>query len=76
MFINCKGNLTVNNLKISTVHKFKYLGLIISDSSTKPEVLLQARINKAVRAFYAVKTNCKFFKIFSISLFSNVFSFD
>lgn len=66
MFINCKGNMTVKNLKISTVHKFKYLGLIMSDSSTKPEVLLQARINKAVRAFYAVKTNCKLLGISNI----------
>lgn len=32
--------MTVKNLKISTVHKFKYLGLIMSDSGTKPEVLL------------------------------------
>ena len=35
----------------------------MSDNSTKPEVLLQARLNKAVRAFYAVKTNCKFLGI-------------
>jgi hypothetical protein len=58
--------MTVKNLKISTVHKFKYLGLIMSDSSTKPEVLLQARLNKAVRAFYAVKTNCKLLGISNI----------
>ncbi len=58
--------MTVKNLKISTVHKFQYLGLIMSDSSTKPEVLLQARINKAVRAFYAVKTNCKLLGISNI----------
>jgi hypothetical protein len=66
MFINCKGNLTVNNMNITTVNRFKYLGLILSDSSTKPEELLQARINKAVSTFYAVKTNCKLLGISNV----------
>lgn len=38
----------------------------MSDSGTKPEVLLQAKLNKAVRAFYAVKTNCKLLGISNI----------
>jgi hypothetical protein len=37
----------VNNKKIDNVDEFKYLGLILSNKSSKPDVLLQARISKA-----------------------------
>jgi hypothetical protein len=49
----------VNSKKIDTVDEFKYLGLILSNKSSKPDMLLKARILKAQRTFYAVRTNCR-----------------
>jgi hypothetical protein len=40
MYINCKGDLFVNGKKITVVSKFKYLGLIVADNCSKPEVML------------------------------------
>lgn len=56
----------VNNQKIANVNEFKYLGLILSNSSSKPDILLKARISKAQRTFYAVKTNCKLLGITNV----------
>jgi hypothetical protein len=56
----------VNNKKIDTVNEFKYLGLILSNSACKPDVMLKARILKAQRTFYAVRTNCKLLGISNI----------
>ena len=46
--------------------EFKYLGLILSNSSSKPDVLLKARIFKAQRTFYAVRTNCRLLGISNV----------
>ena len=56
----------VNNEKIDTVDEFKYLGLFLSNSACKPDVMLKARIVKAQRTFYAVRTNCKLLGISNI----------
>ena len=46
--------------------EFKYLGLILSNSSSKPDVLLNARILKAKHTFYAVITNCRLLGISNV----------
>jgi hypothetical protein len=56
----------VNQSKIDTVQEFKYLGLILSNKSSKPDVLLNARILKAQRTFYAVRTNCRLLGISNV----------
>ena len=66
MFVNCNGQMLLNKYKIDTVNEFKYLGLIISNNTFKPEVLLLARICKAKRTFYAVRTNCRLLGISNI----------
>jgi hypothetical protein len=40
MYVNCTDTLIVDDKKVETVKEFKYLGLRISNSSKKPEVLL------------------------------------
>jgi hypothetical protein len=40
MFVHCDGQMYVDGKKIATVKEFKYLGLIISNSRCKPDVLL------------------------------------
>ena len=49
----------VNSQKIDTVDEFKYLGLILSNKSSRPDILLKARMLKAQQTFYAVRTNCR-----------------
>jgi hypothetical protein len=44
MFVNGASQMYVNKSKIDNVDEFKYLGLILSNSSSKPDVLLKARI--------------------------------
>ena len=51
--------MLVNKKPIKTVNDFKYLGLILSNKSCKPDQLLKARISKAKRTFFAVRTNCR-----------------
>ena len=66
MFVNGSSQMYVNKQKIDTVNEFKYLGLILSNTTSKPDVLLKARIVKAQRTFYAVRTNCKLLGISNI----------
>ena len=66
MFVNGSSQMYVNNQKIDTVNEFKYLGLILSNTTSKPDVLLKARILKTQRTFYAVRTDCKLLGISSI----------
>jgi hypothetical protein len=40
MYINCKGKFYVNSEEISVVSKFKYLGLMVANNSSKPELML------------------------------------
>jgi hypothetical protein len=40
MYVNCKGQLFLDKKKIETVDEFKYLGLIISNKSFKPDIML------------------------------------
>ena len=54
MFINCNEQIYVRKLKIETVQKFKYLGLYISNTQIKPDILIEARLSAAKRVFNAV----------------------
>jgi hypothetical protein len=47
MYVNCTAKLQIGKKFVETVNVFKYLGLILSNNSKQPDVLLQARINKA-----------------------------
>jgi hypothetical protein len=40
MYVNCTDTLIVDDKKVETVKEFKYLGLRLSSSSKKPEILL------------------------------------
>jgi hypothetical protein len=40
MYVNCDGKLKIGNSYVKNVREFKYLGMILSNSSKKPEVLL------------------------------------
>ncbi len=66
MYVNSVGNLKVEKKKVKSVKEFKYLGLILSNSSSKPEALLQARINKANSVFYAIRSNCRLLGISNV----------
>jgi hypothetical protein len=66
MFVNGDAQMSVSNKKIDTVTEFKYLGLMISNSSCKPDILLKDRILKAKRTFFAVRTNCRMLGISNV----------
>ena len=66
MYVNYSAKLQIGENFVETVNMFKYLGLILSNSSKKPDVLLEARINKAQSTFYAVRSNCKLLGISNI----------
>jgi hypothetical protein len=40
MYVNSVGTLKIEKKKVKSVKEFKYLGLILSNSSNKPEALL------------------------------------
>ena len=40
MYVNCVDTLKIYQKVVKTVREFKYLGLILSNSSRKPEALL------------------------------------
>ena len=40
MYVNCKGDLRIKGQEITVVSKFKYLGLVVTNNSSKPETML------------------------------------
>jgi hypothetical protein len=40
IYVNCKGDLRINRQEITVVFKFKYLGLVVTNNSSKPETML------------------------------------
>ena len=58
----------VDMKKIETVEEFKYLGVMLYNDATKPNKILQARLNAAKRSFNAVSTNCKMLGISNIKV--------
>jgi hypothetical protein len=47
MYVNCLDELKIGTRVVKSVKEFKYLGLILANTSRKPETLLTARISKA-----------------------------
>ena len=51
-------DITIDNKKLETVHSFKYLGAIVSDEGSKPEVLSRiAQTTAAVTKLKVIWTN-------------------
>ena len=46
-------NITIDNMKLETIHSFKYLGAIVSDEGSKPKVL--SRIAQTTAAVTKLK---------------------
>ncbi len=40
MYVNCTAKLQIGKKCVETVNEFKYLGLILSNNSKQPDVLL------------------------------------
>ena len=40
MYVNCTAKLKIGKKFVETVNEFKYLGLILSNNSKQPDVLL------------------------------------
>ena len=59
MFVNCKGNIVINEKEIEIVDSFKYLGFNISNACMSPVSILEDIIIKANRMFQAIRTNCR-----------------
>ena len=66
MYVNCKYVLMIEKKEVKSVKEFKYLGLILANTSTTPGTLLQARINKANSVFYAIRANCRLLGISNV----------
>jgi hypothetical protein len=50
------------------VNEFKYLGIVLSNKSTKPDKILKARLNEAKRRFISVCTNCRMVGITNVKV--------
>jgi hypothetical protein len=59
MFVNCNGNIVCNQTVLKNVNSFKYLGILICNSSNKPDNILKDRINKAKQAFNCIRANVR-----------------
>ena len=68
MFINCNEQMFVDNQEIKTVNEFKYLGIVLSNKSTKPNKILKACLNEAKRRFTSLCTNCRMVGITMLKL--------
>jgi hypothetical protein len=66
MYVNCLDELRIGNSLVKSVKEFKYLGLILANTSRKPETLLLARISKAKSVYYAIRSNCKLLGISNV----------
>jgi hypothetical protein len=63
MHVNCEGNIVCNGAVLANVNQFKYLGIEISNNSSKPDIILKSRIVKAKQAFNCVRTNVRMFNL-------------
>ncbi len=54
MFVNCEGEIFVNQQSIKIVDSFRYLGFFLSKESIDPSSILLDRINLCRNAFYSV----------------------
>jgi hypothetical protein len=58
----------IDNKKIDTVSEFKYLGIMLSKATTKPDKILKARLNAAKRSFLSICTNCRVIGITNVKV--------
>ena len=68
MFVNCKGNIVINEKEIEIVDYFKQLGFNISNACMSPVSILEDRIIKANRMFQAIRTNCRLLGLSNIRI--------
>jgi hypothetical protein len=59
MHVNGTGNIVCAGTVLKNVSKFKYLGILISNSSSKPDIIMQDRIQKAKQAFNCIRANVR-----------------
>ena len=59
MLINCQGTIHCGPTTLKQVSDFRYLGLNLTASCTRPDAILKARLQKSRQAFYAVRANCR-----------------
>ena len=66
MLVNCNAEMLVGDKKIDNVNEFKYLGIMMSNNTTKPDQIIKARLNAAKRSFISICTNCKLIGITNV----------
>lgn len=66
MFVNCNADIICNSTLLKSVSSFKYLGIKISNNSSKPDAVLRDRIYKAKQAFNCIKANARMLSIGNI----------
>ena len=58
----------VDSKEIETVNEFKYLGIMLSNKTTKPDNIIKARLNAAKRSFLSICTNCRIMGITNVKV--------
>ena len=58
----------VDSKEIETVNEFKYLGIMLSNKTTKPDNIIKARLNAAKRSFMSICTNCRIMGITNVKV--------
>ena len=58
----------VDSKEIETVNEFKYLGIMLSSKTTKPDNIIKARLNAAKRSFLSICTNCRIMGITNVKV--------
>ena len=56
----------IDNKPIESVEEFKYLGIMLSNKTTKPDNIIKARLNAAKRSFLSICTNCRIMGITNV----------
>jgi hypothetical protein len=59
MQVNMAGRIECEGKQLENVAEFKYLGLIVNRSKNSPEIMLEARTEKAIAAFNTVRSNSR-----------------
>lgn len=58
----------VDSKEIETVNEFKYLGIMLSNKTTKPDNIIKARLNAAKHSFLSICTNCRIMGITNVKV--------
>lgn len=54
MLVNCSGSISVLDVTLEEVTEFRYLGLVLSNTSVSPLSIMKDRLNKCKLAFYSI----------------------